>query len=67
MVAEATLIGGPADGALVEVATSAGWADVRGGRYALRQTYPLSGGQPDGWVGIFLPLYAWLWAARLRP
>lgn len=61
------LIGGPADGDVLDTSTSAGWVDVGASRYVLRQTYPLDSWQPDGWVGMFLPLYASLWAARSGP
>jgi hypothetical protein len=59
------LIGGPGDGGVIQAATGTGWIDVGESRYVLRETYPLEGGEPDGWVGIFLPLYASLLMARL--
>ena len=58
------LIGGPGDGDVIQVTTSAGWIDVGASRYVLRETYPLEGDEPNGSVGVFIPLYASLLMAR---
>ena len=61
-----TLIGGPADGNVLNAPGGDPWVDVGTACYVLRETFPLDSEVPEGWVGIFLPLYASLLAARRR-
>ncbi|HEV2058709.1 MAG TPA: hypothetical protein VGR11_05085 [Solirubrobacteraceae bacterium] len=59
-----SLIGGPADGRAVELSDPGDWVDVAGARYVLRPVYRPQETEPNGHVGIFLALYAHLWASH---
>lgn len=61
-----SLIGGPADGRAIAVNQPGEWLEVAGVRYVLRAAYKSGATGPDGHVGIFLPLYAHLWASHPR-
>lgn len=59
-----SLIGGPADGLAIDVNQPGEWLEIGGARYVLRAAYKSDTTDPDGHVGIFLPLYAHLWASH---
>ena len=58
------LVGGPADGALKDMSTVDATIEAGGAGYVLRELYPLDRDEPNGHVGIFLPLYASLMLRR---
>jgi hypothetical protein len=57
-----SLIGGPMNGRVVDSPGPAGWVDVEGSRYIVHH----DGTRTREDVGIFLPLYARVLAARRR-
>jgi hypothetical protein len=63
-VSRVTLVGGPLDDATVDGEERHGCIEAGGARYVLRRAYPLDSDQPNGWVGVHLPLYAALMASR---
>lgn len=63
---DVSLIGGPADGDLIDLPTGSSWCEVSRSRYVIRDVFAASGEKADGRVGIHLPLYATLLRAHLE-
>jgi hypothetical protein len=59
-----SLIGGPLNGRVVESPASGSWLEVDGNRYVVRRNVTAGGPGTREDVGIFLPLYARVLAAR---
>jgi hypothetical protein len=58
------LIGGPSGGQEIDGPNTAAVLDIEGSHYVLRRASRPHRGEPRGWVGIFLPLYAGVLKAR---
>ncbi|MDP8942929.1 MAG: hypothetical protein M3N16_02235 [Actinomycetota bacterium] len=61
------LIGGPKDGGQLRTGRQPQASVlIDGARYMFLETYPLASEVPDGWVGVWLPLYAAWYRQRRR-